>query len=138
MSQSFYQNLNFSFLGQIFQYYLLGLKVWQLRFASFSIRAQVLKSVLLSLYLLFPVIILSCSFCVLYCLFLFCDVHQVKIMLQVPKKNWKKKKRRQKREEKKKKKLFVVSILLNQNIFFLCPLPLIHYFCNIFLLFVLV
>ena len=30
----FYQNLNFSFLWQIFQYYLLGLKVCQLRFTS--------------------------------------------------------------------------------------------------------
>ena len=29
----------------------------------------------LSLYLLFPVIILSCSFYVLYSLFLFCDLH---------------------------------------------------------------
>ena len=29
-----YQNLNFSFLGQIFQYYLLGLKACQLRFTS--------------------------------------------------------------------------------------------------------
>ena len=29
-----YQNLNFSFLGQVFQYYLLGLKACQLKFAS--------------------------------------------------------------------------------------------------------
>ena len=34
MGQGFYQNLSFSFLGQIFQYYLLGLKAYQLRFAS--------------------------------------------------------------------------------------------------------
>ena len=34
MGQGFYQNLSFSFLGQIFQYYLLGLKACQLRFAS--------------------------------------------------------------------------------------------------------
>ena len=44
--------------------FLLGLKVCRLRFASFGIRAQVLKSVLLSFYILFLVIILSCSFCV--------------------------------------------------------------------------
>ena len=55
------KNLNFSFFGQVFQYYLLGLKTCRLRFASFDIRAQILKSGLLSLYLLFPVIILSCS-----------------------------------------------------------------------------
>ena len=88
----FYQNLNFSFLGQIFQYFcwvskrvdwdsqhipifLLGLKACLLRFTSFGIRAQVLKSVFYLFYLLFPVIILSYSFCVLYSLFLFCDVH---------------------------------------------------------------
>ena len=80
LGQSLYQNLNFSFLGQVFQYYLLGLKACQLRFASFGIKAQVLKLGLLSLYLWFPVIILSCSFYVLYSLLLFCDVHQVKIM----------------------------------------------------------
>ena len=55
------KNLNFSFFGQIFQYHLLGLKTCRLRFASFDIRAQILKLGLLSLYLLFPVIILSCS-----------------------------------------------------------------------------
>ena len=55
------KNLNFSFFGQVFQYYLLGLKTCRLRFASFDIRAQILKSGLLSLYLLFTVIILSCS-----------------------------------------------------------------------------
>ena len=32
MGQGFYQNLSFSFLGQIFQYYLLGLKTCRLRF----------------------------------------------------------------------------------------------------------
>ena len=69
------KNLNFSFFGQLFQYHLLGLKMCRLRFASFSIRAQVLKSVFYPFYLLFPIIILSCSFCVLYSLFLFCDVH---------------------------------------------------------------
>ena len=69
------KNMNFSFLGQLFQYYLLGLKACRLRFASFGIRAQVLKSVFYPFYLLFPVIILSCSFCVLYSLFLFCDAH---------------------------------------------------------------
>ena len=55
------KNLNFSFFGQVFQYYLLGLKTCRLRFASFDIRAQILKSGLLSFYLLFTVIILSCS-----------------------------------------------------------------------------
>ena len=86
------KNLNFSFLGQVFQYFcwvskrvdwdsqhipifLLGLKACLLRFTSFGIRAQVLKSVFYLFYLLFPVIILSYSFCVLYSLFLFCDVH---------------------------------------------------------------
>ena len=32
----FYQNLNFNLLGQIFQYYLLGLKACQLRFTLLS------------------------------------------------------------------------------------------------------
>ena len=32
----FYQNLNFSFLGQLFQYYLLGLNACQLGFASYN------------------------------------------------------------------------------------------------------
>ena len=41
----FYQNLNFSFLRQVFQYCLLDLKACRLRFASFGIRAQVLKFV---------------------------------------------------------------------------------------------
>ena len=71
----FYQNRNFSFLGQVFQYFcwvskrvdwdsqhipifLLGLKAYLLRFASFGIRAQVLKSVFYPFYLLFPVIII--------------------------------------------------------------------------------
>ena len=103
LGQSLYQNLNFSFLGQVFQYYLLGLKACQLRFASFGIKAQVLKLGLLSLYLWFPVIILSCSFYVLYSLLLFCDVHLVKIVHQAPKKK-KKKKRLQKRNRKQKKK----------------------------------
>ena len=40
------KNLYFSFLGQLFQYCLLGLKACQLRFASFGIRAQVQKLVL--------------------------------------------------------------------------------------------
>ena len=34
--------------------------------------------------------------------------------------------------------LFIVSILSNQNIIFFCPLPLIKYFCHIFLPLVLV
>ena len=73
--------------------FLLGLKACRLRFTSYFnifvgsqsvsievriiwyLRAQVLKLVLLPFYLLFPVIILSCSFCVLYFSFLFCDVH---------------------------------------------------------------
>ena len=42
------KNLNFSFLGQVFQYCLLDLNVCRLRFASFGIRAQVLKSVFYS------------------------------------------------------------------------------------------
>ena len=41
----------------IFQYCLLGLNACRLRFASFGIRAQVLKSVFYPFYLLFPVII---------------------------------------------------------------------------------
>ena len=49
------KNLNFSFFGQIFQYHLLGLKTCRLRFASFDIRAQILKLGLLSLYLLFQI-----------------------------------------------------------------------------------
>ena len=38
LGQGFYQNLNFSILGQVFQNYLLGLKGCWLRFASFGIR----------------------------------------------------------------------------------------------------
>ena len=45
LGQGSIKNLYFSFLGQLFQYCLLGLKSCQLRFASFGIRAQVLKSV---------------------------------------------------------------------------------------------
>ena len=39
------KNLNFSFLGQVFQYFCWVSKACRLRFASFGIRAQVLKSV---------------------------------------------------------------------------------------------
>ena len=35
------KNMSFSFLGQIFQYYLLGLKACQLRFASFLLQEMV-------------------------------------------------------------------------------------------------
>ena len=42
------KNLNFRFLGQVFQYCLLGLKVCRLRFASFGFRAHVLKLVFYS------------------------------------------------------------------------------------------
>ena len=81
------KNLNFSFLGQVFQYFcwvskrvdwgshhipifLLGLKACRLRFASFGIRAQVLKSVfypfifcfLLSSYLVPFVFFIPCSY----------------------------------------------------------------------------
>ena len=58
MGRGYYQNLNFSFLGQVFQYYLLDFKACWLRFASFGISAQVLKLGFLSLYLLFTIIIL--------------------------------------------------------------------------------
>ena len=34
LGRGFYQNLNFSFLRQVFQYYLLGFKACWLRFAS--------------------------------------------------------------------------------------------------------
>ena len=118
--------------------FLLGLKACQLRFASYSniicwvskrvywglhhlVSEHRLKLVFYPFFLLFP-IILSCSFCVLYSLFLFCDVHLVKIVHQAQKK---KKKRLQKRNRKQKKILFVVSILSNQNIIFFCLLPLI-------------
>ena len=61
----FYQNLNFSFLGQVFQYCLLGLKACRLRFASFGIRAQVLKISFLSLLSFVscyhPILFLLCS-----------------------------------------------------------------------------
>ena len=101
--------MNFSFLEQVFQYYLLGLKVCKLRFASFGIRAQVLKSGLLCIYLLFPVIILSCSFYVHYSLLLFCDVHQVKIVYQVPPKKKKNIKKKETLEKKRKQKNIVCS-----------------------------
>ena len=58
MGRGYYQNLNFSFLGQVFQYYLLDFKACWLRFASFGISAQVLKLGFLSLYLLFTIIIM--------------------------------------------------------------------------------
>ena len=69
------KNLNFSFLGQLFQYYLLGLKACRLRFTSFGIRAQVLKSVFYPFIFCFLLSSYLCSFCVRYSLFLFCDVH---------------------------------------------------------------
>ena len=80
----FYQNLNFSFLGQVFQYFCWVSKrvYWSLHHLVSEHR---LKLVFYPFYLLFP-IILSCSFCVLYSLFLFCDVHLVKIMHQAPNK----------------------------------------------------
>ena len=59
LGQGFYQNLSFSFLGKIFQYYLLGLKACRLKFTLFGIRAQVLKSGLLSLY--HPILFRLCS-----------------------------------------------------------------------------
>ena len=69
------KNLNFSFLGQLFQYYLLGLKACRLRFTSFGIRARVLKSVFYPFIFCFLLSSYLCSFCVRYSLFLFCDVH---------------------------------------------------------------
>ena len=68
------KNLNFSFLGQVFQYCLLGLNACRLRFASFGIRAQVLKSVfypfifcfLLSSYLV-PFVFVVPRFCFVTC-----------------------------------------------------------------------
>ena len=86
------KNLNFSFLGQVFQYFclvskrvdwsshhipifLLGLKACWLRFASFGIRAQVLKSVFYPFIFCFLLSSYLCSFCVRYSSFLFCDVH---------------------------------------------------------------
>ena len=36
MGQGSIKNMNFSFLGQVFQYWLLGFKACQLRFASYS------------------------------------------------------------------------------------------------------
>ena len=104
LGRGFFQNLNFSFLGQVFQYYLLGLKVCRLRFASFGIKAQVLKSGLLSLYLLFLVVILSCSFCIRYSLLFFCDVHEVKSCTK-----FKKKVKKETSEKKRKLKNIVCS-----------------------------
>jgi hypothetical protein len=57
-------------------------------------QSQVLKSGLLSFYLLFLIVILSCSVCVHYSVFLFCFVHQVK----------KKKKVKEMLEKKEKEK----------------------------------
>ena len=87
----FYQNLNFSFLGQVFQYCLLALKAYRLRFTSFGIRAQVLKSVfypfifcfLLSSYLVPFVFFIPCSY--------FVTCTRLKLCTQLPKKKkWKK------------------------------------------------
>ena len=123
------KNLNFSFLRQVFQYYLLCL----IEVCIIQHQSQVLKSGLLSLYFLFPLIILSCSFCVHYSLFLFFEGHQVIIVHQAPKKKKKGEKKKVLRNKRNRKILFVVSVLSNQNIVFFCPLPLIHCFNNIFL-----
>ena len=75
----------------------------------------------LFLYLLFPIIILSCSFCVL--IFFMCTRLKSYTKLQREKKNF--------RKEIENRKIIiiiilsVVSILSNQNIIFFCPLPLI-------------
>jgi hypothetical protein len=74
----FIKNLNFSFLGQVLQYCLLSFKSVLVEVRIIWYQSQVLKAGLQSFYLLFVVIILSCSICVHYSLFLFCFVHQVK------------------------------------------------------------
>ena len=92
LGQGFYQNLNFSFLRQVFQYCLLGLNACRLRFASFGIRAQVLKSVfypfifcfLLSSYLV-PFVFVVPRF-----YFVTCTRLKSCTKLQKKKKRWKK------------------------------------------------
>ena len=123
-------------LGAVqFQYYLLGLEACRLRFASFGIRVQVLKSVfysfifcfLLSSYLVPFVFFIPCSY--------FVTCTRLKSCTKLPPKKKVKKKRKKKEtrdfkkeignRKKKKKNLFVVLIHSDQNIVFFCPLPLI-------------
>ena len=100
----FYQNLNFSFLGQLFQYCLLGLKACWLRFASFGIRAQVLKSVfypfifcfLLSSYLVPFVFFIPRSY------FVTCTRLKSCTKLQKKKKNVEKKKKKKKKKKRRR------------------------------------
>ena len=70
------KNMNFSFLGQVFQYCLFGLKACQLVVASFGIRAQVLKSDLLSF--------LSFVSCYHLILFHLCSLFLVLILCRAP------------------------------------------------------
>ena len=117
--------------------FLLGLKACRLRFASFGIRALVLKSIfysfifcfLLSSYLVPFVFFIPCSY------FVMCTrLKSYTKLTTTTTKKWKKKKKRFQKRKRKQKYikiyiyiyiLFVVSIHSNQNIIFFCPLPLI-------------
>jgi hypothetical protein len=68
------KNLNFSFLGANIPILFVGSQSVSVEVHIIWYQSQVLKSGLLSFYLLFIVIILSCSVCVHYSLFLFCFV----------------------------------------------------------------
>ena len=109
----------------------------RLRFASFGIRAQVLKSVfypfifcfLLSSYLVPFVFVIPRSYFVKCTRLKSCTLLSKK---KKKKKKNEKKKRRDFRKEIENRNiyiyiniLFVVSILSDQNIIFFCPLPLI-------------
>ena len=128
VGSGFYQNLNFSFLGQLFQYCLLGLKAYRLKFASFSIRAQVLKSVfspfifcfLLSSYLVPFVFFISRSY--------FVTCTRLKLCTKLPKGKKKKKEKKKKKKrlykrniKQKKKKICSFNSLRPKYYFLLSP-----------------
>ena len=94
------KNLNFRFLGQVFQYCLLGLKVCRLRFASFGFRAHVLKLVFYSFIFcfLFSSYLVPFMFFIPRSYFVMCTWLKSCTKLQQKKK---KKKKHEKRKEKK-------------------------------------
>ena len=92
------KNLNFRFLGQVFQYCLLGIKVCRLRFASFGFRAHVLKLVFypfIFCFLFSFILFLFCSF-IPRSYFVMCT--RLKSCTNLPKKKMLKKKRLQKKK----------------------------------------
>ena len=139
MGQGSIKNLNFSFLGQVFQYCLLSLKACRLRFATYSNIFVGSQSVSIEVRIIWYqstgskisfLSLLSFVSCYHPILFLLCSLFLVLILWRALGQNRapsskKKKLQKRNRKQKKKKILFVVSILSNQNIISFCLLPLI-------------